>query len=152
MSENYSWQVRITGRKLLVEPLANANKLVTNYLLKPWQMSEKWSICKLTSSPIRPPSPPPPPSWPILTTLKQRANIENALQWFSWLFFGVNIAKEEKDVMHSERAVDHCVCFLLVWDEKSTYNIHGCLRHLGRRIPYFGYVFMPSKSYFFCGI
>ena len=93
------------------------------YLLNPWQMSENWSICRFASSPIRPP--PPAPSWPISTTLKQRANLKCFAVRFCLLnFVGVNIAKEEKGVMHGKRAVEYCVCFLLVGDGQ-VYNIHG---------------------------
>ena len=85
--------------------LLNAETSQHFHLLNPWQISEKWSIWRLVSSPMRPP--PLPPSPTPSTILKQEANIEMLFNYFPGF---VSVTKRSS----SCKVKKHFVCFLLV--------------------------------------
>ena len=94
------------------------------HLLNPWQISENWSICRLTSSPIRPPptpTRPPPTPTPISITLKQRANVETLCNVF--VDFLVVLIMQRGRIMQKRKSC-RTLRLLSVSLRWKIYNIH----------------------------
>ena len=117
---------------LFVEPLNNVWEMVHSkskccwkiHLLNPWQISENWSICRLTSSPIRPPptpTRPPPTPTPISITLKQRANVEIFCSFF--VDFLVVLIMQRGRIMQKRKSC-RTLRLLSVSLRWKIYNIH----------------------------